>query len=164
MVDERGDVVGHQPHVERPVDVGGPAVPLQVDDDDLVVVGQGGKDRPEHLTRAEAAVQQDHRASRPVRLVVQVDAVDVGVLTRAGAFGGPFRGGHDDSLCVPGRRDAGYRPDGNRKLIAGGGRFFGRVGSIHTLRSWRVRRDVSARCDAPGGRATLAAARAEVLR
>ena len=31
VVDEGGDVVGHQPDVERPVDVGGPAVPLQVD-------------------------------------------------------------------------------------------------------------------------------------
>ena len=42
VVDQRGDVAGHQAHVQRPVDVGGPAVPLQVDEDDLVVVGQGG--------------------------------------------------------------------------------------------------------------------------
>ena len=31
MADQRRDVVGHQPDVDRPVDVGGPAVALEVD-------------------------------------------------------------------------------------------------------------------------------------
>ena len=30
VVDERRDVVGHEPDVDRPVDVGGPAVALEV--------------------------------------------------------------------------------------------------------------------------------------
>ena len=59
------------------IDVGGPAVSLEVDDEDLVVVGQRRNDRPEHLAREEASVQQDHRVSCPVRLVVQLDGVDV---------------------------------------------------------------------------------------
>ena len=42
-----------------------------------------GQDRPEHLARAEPAVQQDHRPPGAVDLVVEVDAVDVGVLAGA---------------------------------------------------------------------------------
>jgi hypothetical protein len=55
VVDERGDVIGHEPDVKRSVDVGGAAVALQVDDDDLVAFGQRGKGRPEHLARVEPA-------------------------------------------------------------------------------------------------------------
>ena len=83
VVDQRRDVVGHQPHVDRSVDVGGAAVPLQVDGDDLVALGQRGQDRPEHLARPEPAVQQDQRPPGPVGLVVEVDAVDLGVLAGA---------------------------------------------------------------------------------
>jgi hypothetical protein len=43
VVDERGDVVSHQPEVDQPVDVGGTAVPLQVECDDLVALGQRGR-------------------------------------------------------------------------------------------------------------------------
>ena len=46
VVDQRGDVVGHELDVERPVDVGGAPVPLQVGCDDLVVVGERGQDGP----------------------------------------------------------------------------------------------------------------------
>jgi hypothetical protein len=100
MPDERGDVVGHQPHVERPVDVGGPAMPLQVDGDDLVAPGQRGQDRPEHLARPEPAVQQDQRPPGAVRLVVQVDAVDLGVLSGARCVRGPAGIGHGDAPRV----------------------------------------------------------------
>ena len=58
VVDEGRDVVGHEPDVDRPIDVGGAAVPLEIDRDDPVALGQGGEDRPEHLTRAEPAVKQ----------------------------------------------------------------------------------------------------------
>ena len=68
----------------RPVDVGRPAVALEVGEDDLVVRRQDGQDRPEHLARAEPAVQQDQRPAGAVALVVEVDAVDVGVLAGAG--------------------------------------------------------------------------------
>ena len=94
MVDERRDVVGHEPDVDRPVDVGGPAVPLQVGGDDLVVLGQRGQDRPEHLARPEPAVQQDQRPPGAVCLEVQVDAVDLRVLPGARSAGCPIGGGH----------------------------------------------------------------------
>jgi hypothetical protein len=49
VVDERGDVVGHEPDVDRPIDVGRSAVTLEVDGDHLVVRGLRRDDRPEHL-------------------------------------------------------------------------------------------------------------------
>jgi hypothetical protein len=94
VVDERRDVIGHEPHVERSVDVGGAAVALEVDDDDLVALGQGGKGRPEHLARPEPAVQQDHRPPGPVGLEVEVDAVDLGVLAVAVRLSCPIAGRH----------------------------------------------------------------------
>ncbi|HET6918042.1 MAG TPA: hypothetical protein VFI46_01110 [Jiangellaceae bacterium] len=54
---ERRDVIGHQPHVNRSIDVCGAAVPLQVDGDDLVALRQCRNDRPEHFTRPKPAVQ-----------------------------------------------------------------------------------------------------------
>ena len=51
VVDEGRDVIGHEPDIKRSVDVGGAAVALEVDGDDLVVFGQGEKGRPEHLAR-----------------------------------------------------------------------------------------------------------------
>ena len=83
VVDEGRDVVGHEPDVDRPIDVRGAAVPLEVDRDDLVALGQRGEYRPEHLARHEPAVEQDHRSPGPVGLVVEVDAVDLGVLAGA---------------------------------------------------------------------------------
>jgi hypothetical protein len=91
VIDKRGDVVGHETEIERPVDVRGSAVPLQVDRDDLVVVGKSGQDRAEHFAGSEPAVQQDHRPSGPTRLVVEVDAVDVRVLPGTGGVGAPNR-------------------------------------------------------------------------
>jgi hypothetical protein len=119
VVDERGDVIGHEPDVERSVDVGGAAVALQVDDDDLAAFGQGGKGRPEHLARAEPAVQQEHRPPGPMGLEVEVDAVDLGVLAVAVRLGCPITGRHgaaphvlaDASDATPHRLPAGrHRP------------------------------------------------------
>ena len=98
VVDERGDVVGHQPDVDRSIDVGGAAVALQVDGDDLVALRERGKNRPEHLARPEPAVQQDQRPPGPDRLVVEIDAVDLGVLAGALGLGRPIGGGHDALL------------------------------------------------------------------
>ena len=92
MVDERRDVVGHEPDVDRPVDVGGASVPLEVDDDDLVVPRQGGEDGLEHLARAEPPVKQDQRPPGPMALVVEVHAVDLGVCARALRLGCPVCG------------------------------------------------------------------------
>jgi hypothetical protein len=57
VVDQRGDVVGHQPHVDGSIDVRRAPVSLQVESDDLVALGQQGQDRPEHLARPEPAVK-----------------------------------------------------------------------------------------------------------
>ena len=88
--DQGGDVVGHEPDVDRTVDVGRPAVRLEIGQDDLVALGESRQGRPEHLTRAESAVEQDERAARAVDLVVEVDPVDVGVLAGARGLGRPF--------------------------------------------------------------------------
>src|SRR5207248_10953608 len=72
-----------QPDVDRSVDVSGTAVSLEVDRDDLVALGEYWKNRPEHLARPKPPVQQDQRAPGPVGFVVEVDAVDLGVLAGA---------------------------------------------------------------------------------
>ncbi len=90
MLDQCGDVTGHEPHVDRSIDVSRTAVSLEVDSDDLVALGELWKDRPEHLARPKAAVQQDHWAPSPVRFVVKLDAVDLGVLAGALGVGGPI--------------------------------------------------------------------------
>ena len=93
VVDERRDVVGHQLDVDRPVDVRRAPVPLEVDGDDLMALRQRGERRPEHLAGSEPTVQQDHGSPRSVGLVVEVDAVDLGVLADALRLGRPV-GGH----------------------------------------------------------------------
>ena len=92
MVDERPYVVGHEPGVDRAIDVGGASVPLKVDRDDPMALGQGGEDRLEHLARAEPAVQQDQRPPGAVALVVQANAVDVGVCAGLLHYGWPVLG------------------------------------------------------------------------
>jgi hypothetical protein len=79
MLDQGGDVVGHRLGAQRAVDVRGAAVALQVDGDDAPAGGQRGHDRLEHRAGAEAAVQQHERLAGAVLLVVQGQAVDVGV-------------------------------------------------------------------------------------
>ena len=93
VVDQGSDVVGHEPDVDRPIDVRRAPVPLEVDRDDLVALRQRGEYRPEHLARHQPAVQQDHWSPGPMGLVVEVDAVDFGVLADACGLGRPV-GGH----------------------------------------------------------------------
>ncbi len=90
VLDQRRDVVGHEPDVERAVDVGRPAVALEVDGDHLAVGRQRGQDRAEHLARAEAPVEQDERAAGPLCFEVQVDSVDLGVLAGSLGLAGPL--------------------------------------------------------------------------
>ena len=102
VVDQGRDVVGHEPDVDRPIDVCGAAVPLEVDRDDLVALGQHREDRPEHLTRAEPPVEQDQRPPDTVGLVVKVDAVDLGVSVGPVLIGRPVRGHPSSSWVVAG--------------------------------------------------------------
>jgi hypothetical protein len=46
VVGQSGDVVGHEADVNRPIDIGSPAMPLQVNRYDLVALRQHRKDRP----------------------------------------------------------------------------------------------------------------------
>ena len=80
MPDERGDVVGHESHVHRPIDVRGTAVSLKVHGDYLVVRGELRHDLREHFARPESAVKGDDGPAGAVDFVVEVDAVDVCVL------------------------------------------------------------------------------------
>ena len=105
MLDQARDVVGHEARVDRPVDVGRPAVPLQVGEDELVAPGQGGQGRPEQLTRPEAAVQQDQRSTCAMDLVVHVQAIDVGVLADDLGITAPVGRGHLATPSCPDRRD-----------------------------------------------------------
>jgi hypothetical protein len=56
VVDQRRDVVGHQPDVDRSINVGSAAVALQVRSDDLVVLCECRKNWPEHLAGPEPSV------------------------------------------------------------------------------------------------------------
>src|SRR5882672_740586 len=99
MVDERRNVAGHQPDVDRSIDVSGAAVSLQVDGDDMVALCEQRQDGPEHLARPESAMQQDERPPAPMSLVIEVDAVDLGVLAGALRLCGPIAG-HGHAPCV----------------------------------------------------------------
>ena len=65
------------------IDVGGPAVTLEVGDDDHVARGERRQERSEHLTRPEPAMEQDERRAGAVDLVVDVQAVELDVLPGA---------------------------------------------------------------------------------
>src|SRR3989440_12131545 len=56
---------------------------LQVGGDHLVALREPWQHRLEHLARRKATVQQDQRASRPMSLVVELEAGNLGVLARA---------------------------------------------------------------------------------
>ena len=106
MLDECGDVASHQARVDRPVDVGCPAVALQVGEDDLVACGERLQRRPEHLAGPEPAVEQDDRAAGAVSLEVEVDPVEVGVFAGAAGSGGQIGRGH--RADPPLRQRSGY--------------------------------------------------------
>src|SRR2546430_6027636 len=56
---------------------------LQVGGDHLVALREQWQHRLEHLARRKATVQKDQRAPRPMSLVVELEAVNLGVLARA---------------------------------------------------------------------------------
>ena len=94
MVDERGDVVGHEPDVDRPINVSRTTVSLKVDDNHLVLLRELGEGRSEHLARSKPSVEQDQRLASPVGLEVEIDAVDLGVLPDTLLFRCPISGRH----------------------------------------------------------------------
>ena len=95
VIDQCRDVAGHEPDVDRAIDVSRTTMSLQVDSDDLVALREQWKNGPERLTRHKPTVQQDERAPSAVSLVVELDAVDLSVLAGALHCGGRigFHGG-----------------------------------------------------------------------
>ena len=104
--DQRRDVVGHEPDVDRPVDVGGSAVSLEIDCDHLALSGECRQERPEHLTGPEPAMEQDRGSPLAVDVVVEADPVDVGVTAGALCLARPVGGRHGSAPpggCLMGR-------------------------------------------------------------
>lgn len=88
LVEESDDVAGQRLRCDHPFDVGSTAVTLQLNADDLVLLGQ----RRDQLSEAEvdgqhATVQQYQRRAGTVDLVVHVQPADVGVPALPGARG-----------------------------------------------------------------------------
>ncbi len=131
VVQQGGAVVGHPLVRDRPVDIGGAAVALEIGDDHLAGRYQPGQQGAELTGRHVRPVQeQDGRRVRrlAVDLVVHVEAVRRGVTGRCGptlrAGGCGSRGvGHCSSCrigCTP-RIGLGLGPQGNRHGRGGGG-------------------------------------------
>ena len=97
VLDEGGDVVAHRDEADRPVDVGRAPVALEVGEDDAVSGGELVGHRPEHLARPESAVEQHQRPAAAVDLVVEADAVDIGIGAGALGLGRPVGGRHRDA-------------------------------------------------------------------
>lgn len=91
--------------VDRTIDIGRGAMPLEVGNNHLTTLAESRKDRPKHLARGEAAMQQDQRPPDAIRLVIQVDAVDLGIFAMARCFVGRI-GGH---VASPHLCDGSYR-------------------------------------------------------
>ena len=87
---------------DLPIDVRGTAMTLQFDGDHLMPVDQEGDQVAEAEVDGEhAAVQQHERTPRAVQLVVQMQAVDVGVPATGGGHDRAFLRDllHSGSLC-----------------------------------------------------------------
>ena len=80
VVHQRRDIIGHLLVAKGAVDdVGGVPMALQLDGDDLVVLGQGGEDRSPQVDRPKGAMEQHQRLPGAVDLVVHLQPVDRGV-------------------------------------------------------------------------------------
>src|SRR6188768_134546 len=77
MLDQGSDVVRHILEAERAINVGSVTVPLQFDNDYLMVIGKGWHCRKgrERFGSTEAAVKDHQRIPGAMRFVVEVDAV-----------------------------------------------------------------------------------------
>src|SRR5260221_9258714 len=82
LPDQAGDIVGHVLETDGAIRERRTPVPIQVNPDDLVFLGQRGRERGEHLKGAKAAVQHDQRLPGSMYLVVQRDPVDSSVRSR----------------------------------------------------------------------------------
>ena len=90
LVEQRGDVVAQGLEAHRTVGVRRAAVALQLDRDHLAGLRQRLEQRGHFADRHQAAVQQHQRFALPVDLVIELDAVHVGI---AGGDGRQRRAG-----------------------------------------------------------------------
>src|SRR5437764_12178373 len=90
MIDQRGNVISHELDVDGAIDVSGAAVALQVDGDHLMALRELRKNGPEHFARPQSAVQEDHRTSSAMSLVIEVEAVNLRVLAGPLNSGSPI--------------------------------------------------------------------------
>jgi hypothetical protein len=74
-VEDHGHVVAHVDHVDPPVAERRAPVAVQVNADDLAVLGEDRQHGTEHLDRAQPTVQQQERLALSVDLVVVVESV-----------------------------------------------------------------------------------------
>lgn len=96
LVEQRGNVVAHGLERKRAVGVRRAAVALQFDRDHLMGLREGLEQRGHFADRHQSAVQQDERSTLSVDLMIELDAVHLGIAggdwceRRSGPF---FRGG-----------------------------------------------------------------------
>jgi hypothetical protein len=118
MLHDRRDVVGQLLVVKGTVDdVGGVAMALELDGDDLAMLGQGGQNGPPQVDGPEGAVEQQQRLPAAVDLVVHLQPVDRGVAAlRGGVRHGRRRGRLrlGEAPCWSNQEDPGSRGHGGK--------------------------------------------------
>src|SRR5215813_12111190 len=79
LFQQRGGVIRHLLETQRPVDVVGMPMPLQLDRNHLMSLRQRREKGAPPFSEAERAVKQHERAPRTVNLIVHLEAVHLGV-------------------------------------------------------------------------------------
>ena len=75
MLHQRGNIVRHGFEAERPVDIGGVSVALQIHGDHAAASREQRQILAEHLTGPQRAMDQDQRFSLAVEFVIEIEAV-----------------------------------------------------------------------------------------
>jgi hypothetical protein len=79
VFDQGGNIVRHLLEGERAINIGGVSMSLQLDGNDLPVLGKDWQKLLEHPDYAQAAVKENQRLPFTVNLVAQLESVYVRV-------------------------------------------------------------------------------------